>query len=295
MTHPTVTQRVRAFLDAEGVSLAPWATLDETYARLYGLLAARRDERAFWPSLEALLASLAEGVAGDGDARPVAELLGRGEIERLVADLRRALPAAGHERGPLIDFTASLAAPALCGFLLLGLAAAAGCSNPSAKDGNASPPPAAPPPAAMSPPLAPHPAKAAVADAGPPIDTPRHVDAAWFDGCALDHRGTLWRHIDRAALGDADKRALCDCFDGLDGRWTGRLSFLFRNARPAEVAKVLEEMVACCEAEDKAANESCRDVDKTETAVRKRTAPPLEGLGGVLYKGVAFGRSPHSA
>ncbi len=281
MLHPTVTQRVRTFLDAEGVRLAPWTTLDETYGRLYGLLAARRDEQAFWPSLGALLASLQDDVAGEAKALSVAELLGRDEIERLVADLRRALPGDGHERGPVIDFTASLAAPALCGFLLLGLAASAGCSTPNANDGNAAPPPAAPPPAAVVAPIAPLPAK------------PKPVDAAWFDGCALDHRGTLWRHIDRAALGDAEKRALCDCFDDLDARWTGRLSFLFRNARPAEVAKVLEEMVACCEAEDKAADASCRDVGKTETAVRRRLAP-VE-MGGVLYKGVAFGRTPHSA
>jgi hypothetical protein len=282
---PTATQRVRAFLDAEGVRLAPWTTLNETYRQLYGMLAERRDDAAFWPSLRALLESLADDVACGGVAVPVAELLDGREIERLVAELRRALPSAGRERAPLTDFTASLAAPALCGFLLLGLAASAGCASPDETARRAVPTPAHPPVAAVAPISSPSPTPG-TADAGALNEAPP-PDAAWFDGCALEKKGVLWRHIDRSSLGDARKSALCDCFAALDRRWTNRLSFLFRNGRPAEIAKALEEMVTCCEAEDKAADTACRDVAKTGAAVQQRAL--LSEVGGVLYKGVAFG------
>jgi hypothetical protein len=97
----------------------------------------------------------------------------------------------------------------------------------------------------------------------------------------------LRRSIARAALADADKRALCGCFAQLDKRWTSRLTYLFRNGKPAEIAKALEEMVACCAAEDRAADAACRDVNRIHGKVQERAA--MMSMGGVLYKGVAFG------
>jgi len=287
MLQPTVTQRVRAFLAAEGARLEPWTSLDETYARLYTLLAARRDDPGFWAPLERLLGEVAAEAAGlfgpSGAVAPVAELLGRAEIERLTADLRRALPdgreAAG--AGSLVDFTAALGAPVLCAFLLLGLAASAGCSSDRQEAGAAlTPTPVA---SAAAAPLAVEsvslPAAAPPAAPAPPT--------AWFDGCSLAHKGVLWRSIDRAALGDDDKRSLCACFADLDGRWTNKLSFLFRNGKPVEIAKALEEMVACCAAEDRKEDAACAEVAKTHSAVQQRTAIGV-GFGAALYKGVCF-------
>jgi len=286
MLQPTVTQRVRAFLAAEGAQLDPWTTLDETYARLYSLLAARRDDPGFWAPLERLLGEVAAEAAmfaSPSGAAPVAELLGRADIERLTADLKRALPA-GREAASarsLADFTAALGAPVLCAFLLLGLAASAGCSTQQEAGTAPSPTPEAS--AAVAPPvIEPDSLPEAAAPAAPALPGP-----AWFDGCSLGHKGVLWRSIDRAALGDDDKRSLCACFAELDGRWTNRLSFLFRNGRPAEIAKALEAMVDCCAAEDKAANRTCADVTKTHAAVQQRNAIGV-GFGAALYKGVCF-------
>jgi hypothetical protein len=273
MLQPTVTQRVRAFLIAEGVRLEPWTSLDETYARLYALLAARRDDPAFWPPLGTLLEELAAEAAD-------AELLTETEIEHLAADLRRALPGRGSKSdlAILADFTAALGAPVLCGFLLLGLAASAGCSG--SEEAGAGPLPTPSPSAEVV-------AAPAVEAASPAQVAPAAaVDAKWFEGCALSQTGVLWRSIDRAALDDGGKRALCDCFQTLDRRWTKRLTFLFRNAKPAEIAKALEEMVACCAADDKAADAACGAVAKTHSAVQQRTA--TMAMGGALYKCVCF-------
>jgi hypothetical protein len=283
MLEPTVTQRVRAFLETEGVQLAPWTTLDETYGRLYELLTARRGDPAFWPSLGELIGELVADAKGEDGSPPLAELLHVAEIDRLVVDLERALPGKGQGRAKLTDFTASLALPALCGFLLLGLAAASGCSDSKGAVRAVPLPPTTP-----HAPLVLDTAKPAAVDvdAGVKGEEP-HVDAAWFDGCALQKKSVLWRHIDRAELDDKDKEALCDCFAGLDKRWIGRLSYLFCNARPTEVAKVLEEMVACCEAEDRAADASCRDVAKIRNAVERR-ASVVQFVGAPMYKGVCF-------
>jgi hypothetical protein len=286
MLQPTVTQRVRAFLAAEGARLEPWTSLDETYARLYSLLAARRDDPGFWAPLERLLgevAAEAAGLFGPSGATPVAELLGRAEIERLTADLRRALPDGREPAGAksLADFTAALGAPVLCAFLLLGLAASAGCSDRQEAGAALPPTPVA---SAAAAPLAIE--SAPLPEAAPPA-APAPPETAWFDGCSLPHKGVLWRSIDRAALGDDDKRSLCACFSELDGRWTNRLSFLFRNGKPVEIAKALEEMVACCAAEDKKEDAACADVAQTHAAVQQRNAIGV-GFGAALYKGVCF-------
>jgi hypothetical protein len=281
MLQPTVTQRVRAFLIAEGVRLEPWTSLDETYARLYALLAARRDDPAFWPPLGALLEDLAAEAAD-------AELLTETEIEHLAADLRRALPGCGpkSDLAPLADFTAALGAPVLCGFLLLGLAASAGCSG--SEEASAAPLPTPSPSAEVV--AAPAVEAALPAQVAPPAaPAAAAVDAKWFEGCALSQTGVLWRSIDRAALDDGDKRALCDCFTALDRRWTNRLTYLFRNAKPTEIAKALEEMVACCAADDRATDAACGEVAKTHSIVQQRNASTMV-VGQALYKGVCFDR-----
>jgi len=237
------------------------------------------------------LAAEAAGVDTEaGSTASVAELLGRTEIERLTSELRRALPGGGptSEIRPLADFTAALGAPVLCAFLLLGLAAAtAGCTgseetgawpirSPGASSVTAPAAVETTPPAQVAPQITPEPAE--------PV---AFSETTWFDGCALTQKGVLWRSIDRSALGADDKRALCDCFSTLDRRWTNRLTYLFRNAKPTEIAKALEEMGACCDAEDKAADAACGEVAKTHSAVQQRVTALRFG-GAVMYKGVCF-------
>jgi hypothetical protein len=296
MLQPTATQRVRAFLVAEGVRLEPWTSLDETYTRLYSLLAERRDDPEFWAPLGRLMTELgAEAARLDeaaGASATVAELLSRTEIERLTADLRRALPrgAEAGEARSLAEFTSALGAPVLCAFLLLGLAASAGCTGseeasagdlPSPKAGVADVPAAIEPdrPAPLTPPAAPAPPETAAA---------AEPDAPWFDGCTLAQKGVLWRSIDHAALGADDKGSLCACFSELDRRWTNRLSYLFRNARPKEIAKALEEMVTCCAAEERDGDAACSTVTKAYKTVQNRYYLAMMGAGGVAYKGVNF-------
>jgi hypothetical protein len=55
---PTVTHRVRGFLFRHGVAVRPWSRLDEVYEALYALMRARKDDPAFWPELESLLAAI---------------------------------------------------------------------------------------------------------------------------------------------------------------------------------------------------------------------------------------------
>jgi hypothetical protein len=293
MLQPTVTQRVRAFLTAEGARLVPWTGLDQTYARLYALLVERRDDPEFWKPLGRLVAELGAEAGGldeaGGASAVMAELLGRTEIDRLIAELRRALPRNGEARGArsLAEFTSALGAPVLCAFLLLGLAASSGgctgteeaSAEPTSRPGARS----APVPAAVEPA---RPEAAVPPQATAPPETAQPA-APWFEGCSLPQKGVLWKTIDRSTLDDGDKRALCVCFSELDKRWTNRLSFLFRNARPKEIAKALEEMVACCAAEDKAADAACTDVAKIHSAVQQRTMDTLYS-GGVAYKGVCF-------
>jgi hypothetical protein len=127
---PTTTQRVRGFLIDQGIAPRPWSTLDETYAALYRLLRARRDDNAFWRPLAGLLRDVVADAA-DGPRRlPArqAELLRSWDVEELVRDLRRALPGRCAPVGDHRGFARALGAPVLGGFLVLGLAAA-GCDD----------------------------------------------------------------------------------------------------------------------------------------------------------------------
>ncbi len=131
---PTTTQRVRRFLDEHGLAPAPWVRLDETHAALYRLMRARTDDDAFWKPLAGLLGDIVADAAEGTRRLPAkdAELLRSWDVDELVRDLRRALPSRWDGDTSARRYTSSLAAPALGGFLLLGLAAA-GCDT--AQDG----------------------------------------------------------------------------------------------------------------------------------------------------------------
>ena len=131
---PTTTQRARSFLAEQGAPVRSWCSLDETYAALYRLMRTRTGDDAFWKPLAALLREIVTDAAEGPRRLPAkgAELLRSWDVEELTRDLRRALPSRWDGDTSARRYASSLAAPALGGFLLLGLAAA-GCDT--AQDG----------------------------------------------------------------------------------------------------------------------------------------------------------------
>ena len=270
---PTTTQRVRAFLEGNGVRLRPWSGLDDVYAELHRLLRARRYDAGFWPPLRRLLGDLIADAADlEGPRRlPAAgaELLRSWDVEALVRDLRAALPDARDGEPALRGFFARLTAPALSGFLLLGLGAA-GCGDGGGDDDT---------------------------DTGADTDTDADTDTASdadsdsdsdadsdgdggeecapsMDACDLDHGSILWTAInDATAISDQDKLCLCSCFAALDESWTTGLTAMFESATAEQTAAYLEGMIYCCE---------------TEIVDEPFFAGFDPGSCGVAYKGVSF-------
>ncbi|MDD5308254.1 MAG: hypothetical protein PHU25_13105 [Deltaproteobacteria bacterium] len=209
---PTVTHRVRGFLATQGVEVKPWAPLDETYASLYRLMSAKRDDAAFWGPVQALLGEIVADATGTNGRLPApqAELLKGWDIEELVRDLRRALPnEAVSDPSAFKRFSAGLSAPVLGGFLLFGVATT-GCDE----------------------------------------NTGSNTDTSWAENCSLEGSSGLWKTInDTASLTDGEKADLCACFAGLNQSWTDGLNSLFESASPSTVASYLEAMINCCDDE----------------------------------------------
>jgi hypothetical protein len=254
---PTTTQRVRAFLDANGVRLEPWSRLDGVYAELYRLLEARCDDARFWTPLQRLVSELVSDAASALDRRRLpaagAELLRSWDIDDLIRDLKSALPGdrTGDGGGSALRvFFARLSAPALSGFLLLGLTAAK-CDEGDGADEDAG----------------------ADADTDTDTDTDSDTDsdsdsdsdsdadsdsdtdgdtdqecAPSMDACEIDHGSILWTAIEGATeIPESEKLCLCSCFAALDEGWTAGLGALFESATPEQTAAYLEGMVACCD------------------------------------------------
>lgn len=215
---PTVTQRVRRFLAAEGVEVRPWADLDAVYVELYRLMNRRRDDPTFWGPLAGLLREVVEDVTDPASSRrlpaPQAELLAGWEIRSLVDDLRRALPGGDVpvEKTAVRRFGAKLPAAVLGGFLLLGLAAV-GCNEDSSD--------------------------------GTPECTPAGA-TTWADGCDLPNSSVLWCSLATSSMDPGHKSSLCGCFARLSGSWSEGLTELFSTEPPEVVAATLEEMLECC-------------------------------------------------
>ncbi|MFH2006405.1 MAG: hypothetical protein ABI333_07460 [bacterium] len=269
---PTITQRVRGFLAAQGVTLRPWSGLDETYTELYGLLYRRRSDPAFWPHLTELLhAVVDDAVDPTGRSRlPArqAELLRSWDITDLVSKLRGALPREAPKRDPgaVRSFAVRLSSAVLGGFLLLGVAAA-GCDSGDANHnnnltgGDAG-------------------ADAAVVgqDAGPGADA-----GAWHDGCSLNSGSILWNTLDDATISADEKRTLCGCFASLNVSWTDGLSQLFSTGTPQQIAAALAEMVECCSFDEQQLDGDYQDAEAE--FLQNTWCEPA-----VIYKGVAFPR-----
>jgi len=274
MLSATVTSRVRTFLAESGSSLEPWSGLDEVYVELYALLNRRRDDPSFWPALSVLLHDLVQSAVDPTSPSrlpaPQAELLASWDVEALVADLRRALP--GHApatRDPrtIARFASRLSATVMGGFLLLGLAAAGGCSStrspqPAAQAADTRPPSRAP----------------AIRDRGPAPDrsVPKPDASSWATGCGLDESSVIWKTVSSSKLPAAKKRALCACFRSLDTRGSSQLVSLFQTGTAEEIASTLEQMVTKCA------------VPSKQRASKKRRRPVEDALMTPVYKGASF-------
>jgi hypothetical protein len=211
---PTTTQRVRGFLAEQGIAPRPWSTMDETYAALYRLMRARTRDDAFWKPLAGLLRDIVADTADGRRRLPArsAELLASWDIEGLTRDLRRALPGELEEAPSVRRFTSSLAAPALGGFLLLGLAAA-GCDAADEADCSAS-------------------------------------QTTWAQGCSLECGTALHDAVDdNETLTTDEKSALCSCLASEPSDVQSSLSTIFEECDPESIAYVLEDFVAQCESE----------------------------------------------
>jgi hypothetical protein len=246
---PTVTQRVRELLASQGVEVKPWAPLDDTYASLYRLMAAKRDDAEFWGPVQRLLGEIVEDAAGANGRLPApqAELLKGWDIEDLVRDLRKALPSeTAADSSAFKRFSAGLSAQVLGGFLLFGFAAS-GCDHVVVEDD-----------------IALDSGADGGMDSGEGVDTDVCTDTGtdggvdsgvdggtlppWAQCCDLSSTSVLWAAInDATSLTDGEKADLCACFADLNQSWANGLTEIFESASPGDAAWYLEQMIACCE------------------------------------------------
>jgi hypothetical protein len=106
----TATQRVRAFLAGQGVALAPWSGLDETYVASYALSSRRGDDPAGWSPVTGLLEEIVGDVTDPGSPETVAraieempDCLCTIRSDLLAGDCQDPLPSAGTLCGAIYE------------------------------------------------------------------------------------------------------------------------------------------------------------------------------------------------
>jgi len=128
MSHPTTLHDIRTFLSEHGRHVPAWSPSRGPLDALVGLLSERRDDERFWRDL-AVLTRRIENQRIRPDAFAGCEALGGGDVDCLLDELRRAIPAeADSAPTSTRSWAATLNATALAGFVLLG--AMAGCDDP---------------------------------------------------------------------------------------------------------------------------------------------------------------------
>lgn len=271
---PTVTQQVRSFLEEQAVDIEPWSGLDETYGELYALLNQRKEDPAFWPQLSRLLDGILHSAMAPGSpdrlSAPQAELMASWDVDALITDLRAALPGGTVTRDPtaIQQFASRLSSAVMGGFLLLGLAAASGCSDDTdapAKDA------------------------ATKVDSAADMKTPASDNflfpdqGPWFAKCNLAQSSVLYGAIDKSTLHNADKANLCGCFETLNKSWADGLTSLFQTGTAKEIADALTHMVTCCSGKKS-------DLNSDFNAVKSSFLKSQLCKGVPIYKGVSFPR-----
>lgn len=267
---PTITHRVRSFLQAQGARVVPWSGLEETYAELYRLLRDRREDPSLWPGLAELLREVVSVLADRTAAQlaaPSAELLASWDIEALIRELRAALPSDDDDAdgGGAIDrFLSGLKAPVLGGFLLIGLIAA-GCGgqttgngrggegNVTATGGTTG---SAGSPSRGTTGSGGSPSGGTTGGGGSPSDGTGgliiHIATGGrppsiCDGGAGGSEAVLERAITQSStLVKEEKDLLCTCFAQLNASWSDGLVRLFETGTDEEIVRALEEMLECC-------------------------------------------------
>ena len=269
---PTITQRVRRFLAHEGACLRPWTGLEETYDELYALLRRRRDDPEFWPPLTQLLEEIIES------ARDRAELLSSWRVDELVTELRRALGAADGGKSSA-QFAEGLSVAVLGGFLLIGLAA---CDEPL----NVAPIGVGPAGGTGG---------TAVATAGAGTSGKGGAGGAGGAGgqsCTLDPASVLKTTIDGSSLTAQDKDRLCGCFAKLSTGWATSLTSLFETSSADQIAKELQNLLACCRVDGIATTygttTSGQPSSQQLTTIQQGAAGDLCRAPVPVYKGVSF-------
>jgi len=200
---PTVTQRLRTFLDDEGKKVVAWTTIDQVLDALWVTLHARRDDPGFWRRFESLIEELQVDAArdsADGRAHPSAELLSGARIRELLHELRSALPSSPGQPAPgsFRRTLPRLSAPLAAVLLLLGGLACKRTTTTSTPD-------------------------TAIQSAPP---TP-----------------ALQSYVDQSTLDAVKKNDLSSCLPGLSPDRRDGLLVLFRDAEPAVIARTLESML----------------------------------------------------
>jgi len=128
MSHPTTLHDIRTFLATHGQHVEAWSPSNKPLDALVGLLAERRDDERFWRDLSGLTRRI-ENERVNPSVFAGCEALGGGDVDRLLRELREAMPA-DSDTGPVAtrSWAATLNATALAGFVLLG--AMVGCDDP---------------------------------------------------------------------------------------------------------------------------------------------------------------------
>jgi hypothetical protein len=205
---PTITQRVRSFLEASGDVPPVWATPDQVLDTLWRRCTVRRGDAAFWREFEALLAAIQIDAAAPGDdfAAPDAELLGARAAD-LAAELRGALRTGKDAPGTLRGLLPRLSAPLCACLLFLGAQACRRGAEPAASPDSVG------------------------------RETPAAVDA----GLAPP---ALESYLDNPGLAPEPQAALAACLPGLPPPRREDLVALFRESPPEVVAQALLALLA---------------------------------------------------
>lgn len=136
---PTVTQRMRHFLQNMDEKVPPWNGFEDVMDRLWEILHRRRNDPAFWAGLEELIDCIGRDLSrgrSRGLPDPRAEILADSRIDDLVRELRERLRRSQVGTGPGVmkRFTCGLRAPVMGCILLLGACFMAGCPKDEEKD-----------------------------------------------------------------------------------------------------------------------------------------------------------------
>jgi hypothetical protein len=246
----TVTQKLRLFLARSGQPVAPWSSVEEVMDRLYGLLYARREQAGLWEDLAALLDSI-QSETRTMLAAPDAEILIQSRVDRLVAELGRAVRASAETPsvGAMRRFAVGKSASVLACIALLAAGFSVGCgsSNSSANsEGDAATP-------LLDVRRADEPISRPVADVTP--NSPRDAAPLSPDTAASSPKDV--ESPDLPASGPRDgteflvDAASAEVGEALDGSSADSMSLpsgdalmdLFRDGTPADIAARLEASV----------------------------------------------------